>query len=86
MLRILIMFLIPLEGLSKFYFHKKSNLSKLILKLLYTPGIMPHCITSDTLERPLKIMPFDGMNYEQEMKGEKFNIVQEFSKWDTCHF
>ena len=56
----------------------KGNIFLHIL-LFIILGIMPHCITSDTLKRPLETITFDGKNYENEMKGDKFAKVQTFS-------
>ena len=43
-------------------------------------GIMPHCITSDTMEGPFRTIFFDGKNYEAEMKDKKYTEVQTFSR------
>ena len=48
--------------------------------IFHLSGIMPHCITSNTLRKPYNIMSFNGINYENEMKGEKFARVQSFTK------
>lgn len=77
--------------LTTYTFHtrqaKHTFCSKCGVQSFYIPrsnqngyGIMPHCITSNTLKKPYKIMSFNGINYENEMKGEKFARVQSFTK------
>uniref|UniRef100_A0A7M5WM68 CENP-V/GFA domain-containing protein n=1 Tax=Clytia hemisphaerica TaxID=252671 RepID=A0A7M5WM68_9CNID len=52
----------------------------------YTPrsnpdgvGVMPHCIDGDTLKE-VKVIDFDGSNWEQSILLERGQQVQQFSK------